>query len=64
MSVAQTPYENEHRGVVIVDARKFLNLWRADPYKPHQQIATANPHTWRQDRKFTAAAEGFSYGMR
>ena len=63
MCVVETPYENEHRGVVLVDARKFLKLWRADPYKHHQEIATGNPHTWRQDRKFTAAAEGFSEGF-
>ena len=63
MSVDETPYENEHRGVVMVDARKFLKLWRADPYKHHQEIATGNPQTWRQDRKFTAAAEGFSEGF-
>jgi hypothetical protein len=35
MSVAETPYENEHRGVVMVDARKFLKRWRADPYHTH-----------------------------
>ena len=59
MCVVETPYENEHRGVVIVDAGKFLKLWRADPYMHHQEIAQGNPQTWRQDRKFTAAAEGF-----
>jgi hypothetical protein len=64
MSVAETPYENEHRGVVMVDARKFLKLWRADPYQTHQDIAWGNPHTWRQDRKFPAAAESFSYGIK
>ena len=64
MCVVETPYENEHRGVVMVDARKFLRLWRADPYKHHQEIAKGNPQTWRQDRKFTAAAEGFSYGIK
>ena len=64
MRVDDTPYENEHRGVVIVDARKFLKLWRADPYKNHREIAQGNPHTWRQDRKFKDAAEGFSYGFK
>jgi hypothetical protein len=64
MRVDETPYENEHRGVVIVEARKFLKLWRADPYKTHREIARGNPHTWRQDRKFTSAAEGFSYGIK
>jgi hypothetical protein len=63
MSVAETPYENEHRGVVTVDARKFLRLWRAQPDGLQQEIAQGNPETWRQDRKFPAAAEGFSYGF-
>jgi hypothetical protein len=63
MSVAETPYKNENRGVVMVDAKKFLKLWRADPYKHHQDIARGNPHTWRQDRKFKEATEGFSYGF-
>src|ERR687894_805513 len=63
MCVVETPYENEHRGVVMVNARKFLKLWRADPYQHHQEIATGNPQIWRQDRKFTAAAEGFSEGF-
>jgi hypothetical protein len=31
MCVVETPYENEHRGVVMVDARKLLKLWRASP---------------------------------
>ena len=63
MSVAETPYENEHRGVVIVDARKFLRLWRAQPDGGQREIAQGNPDTWRQNRKFPAAAEGFSYGI-
>jgi hypothetical protein len=63
MSVDETPYENENRSVVLVDARKFLKLWRTDPYKTHQDIARGNPRTWRQDRKFKDAAEGFSYGF-
>ena len=64
MCVRETPYENENRGVVMVDAGKFLKLWRADPYMHHQEIAQGNPQTWRQDRKFTSAAEGFSYGIK
>ena len=59
MCVVETPYENEHRGVVMVDARKFLGLWRAQPDGLHREIAWGNPDTWRQDRKFTSAAEGF-----
>ena len=63
MCVVETPYENEHRGVVMVDARKFLRLWRAQADGLHREIARGNPDMWRQDRKFTSAAEGFSYGL-
>ena len=63
MCVHTTPYENENRGVVIVDAWKFLKLWRALPDGLHRRIAQGNPDTWRQDRKFTSATEGFSYGF-
>ena len=63
MCVYETPYENEHRGVVMVDARKFLKLWRAQPDGLQREIAQGNPDTWRQDRKFTSAAEGFSEGF-
>ena len=60
MCVYETPYENENRGVVMVDARKFLRLWRAQPDGLHREIAQGNPDIWRQDRKFPAAAEGFA----
>jgi hypothetical protein len=63
MCVVETPYENEHRGVVMVDARKFLKLWRASPEGLQRDIARGNLQTWRQDRKFTSAAEGFSEGL-
>ena len=64
MRVDETPYGNENRGVVIVDAGKFLHLWRADPYKDHQEIAQGNPDTWRKDYKFKYAVDGFSYGFK
>jgi hypothetical protein len=63
MRVDETPYENEHRGVVIVDARKFLTLWRAAPGGLQRKQAQGNPDTWRTDRKFAAATEGFSHGF-
>jgi hypothetical protein len=63
MCVHTTPYENEHRGVVIVDAKKFLKLWRADPAGMQRKHAQGNPQTWPQDRKFKAAVDGFSYGI-
>jgi len=64
MRVDETPYENENRAVVIVDARKFLKLWRASPEgAPQRDIARGNPDTWRQDYRFPSAVEGFSEGF-
>jgi len=64
MRVDETPYENENRGVVIVDARKFLTLWRAHRPGLQREIARGNPDTWRQDYRYPAAAEGFSHGFK
>ena len=59
-----TPYENENRAVVIVDAKKFLALWRAGPEGLQRDIAHGNPESWRHDRKFIDATDGFSYGFK
>jgi hypothetical protein len=63
MCVYTTPYENEHRGVVMVDAKKFLSLWRSAPASTDREHAQGNPDTWRTDRKFAFAADGFSHGF-
>jgi hypothetical protein len=63
MRVEETPGENEQRGVVMVDARKFLALWRAHPSGLQREIARGNPDTWRQNRKFNNAVISFSYGL-
>jgi hypothetical protein len=63
MSLKVTPYNNDKRGVVIVDAEKFLRLWRNEPYSVHGTEAHGNPQTWPKDRKYAAAEKGFSYGQ-
>jgi hypothetical protein len=50
--------------VVIVDAKKFLALWRAGPEGLQRDIANGNPETWRHDRRFIDATDGFSYGFK
>ncbi|MFZ6006871.1 MAG: plasmid fertility inhibition factor family protein [Nitrospirota bacterium] len=62
MSVEITPYNNEERGVVIVDADKFLELWRNEPHSAHHKISHGNPQTWPNDNKYPYAAKGFSFG--
>lgn len=51
------------RSVVIVDARKFLALWRSCPNNIHADIAAGTPATWPNDRKFKDAAAGFADGV-
>jgi hypothetical protein len=62
MAAEVTAYKNGKRGVVIVDAQKFLQLWRNDPYNVHREQAFGNPQTWPKDRKYPGAEKVFSYG--
>lgn len=61
MRVSRSNYRNEIRAVVVVDAQKFLALWRR-PGSSHDDIAHLSPDTWPSDYKFKDAVEGFSHG--
>ena len=45
---------------MLVDAQRFLALWRKDPH--HGVIARGDPSSWRLDRKFQYAGAGFDAG--
>jgi hypothetical protein len=62
MRIGRTSYENDRRAVVEVDADRFLDLWRRDPYEAHADVSRGNPTTWVRDRKFSYAEEGFAGG--
>lgn len=62
MSTEVTRSKENESGIVIVDARKFLELWRNDTYIAHKPIANGTPQTWLNDRKYGHAAQGFSSG--
>ena len=62
MSTRITDYNADRSGVVIVDAAKFLELWRNEPYSIHRAEANGNPQTWPNDRKYGDAVKGFSFG--
>ena len=62
MSMKTTEYNKDKSGIVIVDAEKFLELWRNEPYSIHSTEANGNPQTWPNDRKYGSAAKGFSFG--
>jgi len=62
MGVSRSNYMNDERSVVVVDAQKFLALWRANPYDAQGDVQHGNPNTWKNDRKFESAEDGFSHG--
>lgn len=62
MSMKVTEYNKDKSGVVIVDANKFLELWRNEPHSIHRDVSSGNPQTWPNDRKYEDAVKGFSHG--
>ena len=68
VSTAIGPVYMRHHGgegqrkVLVVDAQKFLKLWRNTTCDAHKTVARGVPETWRNDYKFHWAAKGFSEG--
>lgn len=62
MCVTRTPYLNEKRAVVEVDAQRFLTLWRQNPYGHDAEISQGDPTLWKSDSKFSSAEKGFAQG--
>ena len=62
MSVSPSCYM-ENRSVVIVEPKRFLELWRASPYSLHRYIAHGTPSKWKNDKKYRKAENGFSSGI-
>lgn len=58
---AKLPHEGDYYVVVMVDADRFVKLWR-QPLSSHRDIALNNPETWPKDYKYADAVEGFSHG--
>lgn len=62
MSINVTEDKKDHFGIVIVDAEKFLRLWRSVPNGIHRAVANGSPKTWSYDYKYHCAVDGFSLG--
>lgn len=58
---AQLPHEEDYYVVVMVDANRFVELWR-QPLSSHQDIALETLETWPKDYKYKHAVDGFSHG--
>lgn len=63
MSVERTNYMNDVRYIVVVDAQKFLDLWRKCPYPIHADKFNGNIETWKKEKKYPFAEKGFSHGI-
>ena len=61
MSVKSTSLDDE-TGIVIVDAQKFLDLWKNTPGN-HRELAHGNRQTWMSDNKYPDAEVVFSRGI-
>ena len=58
---AELPHMEDHYVVVMVDADRFVELWR-QPLSSHQDVAVNTPETWPNDYKYADAVSGFSQG--
>lgn len=55
MCVSSSNYRNDQRTVVEVDSRKFLALWRSEPFSIHRDVSEGSPNAWMRDRKIGRA---------
>lgn len=62
MSIDVSDYKRNNSGIVIVDARRFLELWRNEPFSIHSEISHGDPDVWPSFRKYPNAEKGFSFG--
>lgn len=58
---AELPHEEDYYAVVLVDAARFVELWRR-PLSSHPDVAHKTVTTWPQDYKYQDAVDGFSHG--
>ncbi|MBK4737809.1 plasmid fertility inhibition factor family protein [Noviherbaspirillum pedocola] len=59
MRTSSDRHDEENDVVVMVDAEKFLALWRKHPNELFRSFAMGDPDVWRRDYKFAEAADGF-----
>lgn len=58
-----TSDEPDDTAVVIVDAFRFVQLWRNEPNSIHAEFSHGSPASWRSSRKFRLADDGFALGQ-
>lgn len=63
MCTKYSDYLDSKRRVVFVDAHKFLQLWKNEPYDFHADLSHGSESTWLSDYKYHHADHGFSHGL-
>lgn len=63
MSFTLRRHMADHSAIVIVDANKFIELWRNEPEGYEADKAFGNSISWSGDRKFPDAQSGFNHGI-
>lgn len=58
---AELPGGEDCYAVVLVDAARFVQLWRS-PRSSHREVALLDEATWPTDYKYQEAVDGFSHG--
>lgn len=58
---AELPGGEDCYAVVLVDAARFVHLWRS-AQSSHRDVAMLDENTWPTDYKYHEAVEGFSHG--
>lgn len=61
MCVDEEDYQGDGYKTVVVEADRFLKLWRNDDF--HVDVSMGNPQSWRKDYKFKYAEDGFARGV-
>ena len=56
-------YLNEERGIVVLDAKKFLTLWKAEPNPIAPELSKGTRSDWVNDRKYPDTELGFQQGQ-
>ena len=54
---------NEDRKIIVVDAVKFLAMWKAEPEGFNHFLSHGNSDAWIKFRKYPDACDGFSKGL-
>lgn len=63
ISIECTPGLKSVMRVVIVEAKKLLELWKNEPCGFNKEYSNGSPSAWKKFKRYEAAEKGFSFGF-